>query len=83
MSDTRTVTVHYFAALREQRGIGEESIETTAATPRELYEELRARHALTLQPADLQVAINEEVREWDTALQEGDTVVFLPPVAGG
>ena len=31
----------------------------------------------------LKVAINTQFGEWDAPLREGDTVVFLPPVAGG
>ena len=29
------------------------------------------------------VAINEEFGDWDAALADGDSVVFIPPVAGG
>jgi len=29
------------------------------------------------------VAINEAFADWSQPLAEGDTVVFLPPVAGG
>ena len=30
--------IQYFALLREQRGLSDETLETTAATPTELYE---------------------------------------------
>ena len=29
------------------------------------------------------VAINDEMAGWETALSEGDEVLFFPPVAGG
>ena len=80
---TRTVHVQYFAALREQAGRSEESLETAALTPRELYAELRQRHGLALPESLLRVAINEEFCEWERPLVEGDHVVFIPPVAGG
>jgi molybdopterin converting factor small subunit len=48
-----------------------------------LYEELRVRHGLKLAPEQLRVAINEEFGEWSQPLASGDTIVFLPPVAGG
>ena len=78
-----TLTVRYFALLREQRGLTEEKIATAATTPGALYDELRARHAFTL-PADrVRAAINGEFAASDATLREGDEVVFIPPVAGG
>ncbi len=77
------VTVQYFALLREQRGLTQEILETAAPTPAALYEELRARHAFTL-PADrVRAAINGEFAAATATLGTGDTVVFIPPVAGG
>ena len=49
----------------------------------ELYEELRRRRGLTLAPEFLRVAVNDEFGDWRSLLADGDTVVFLPPVAGG
>lgn len=77
------VKVEYFALLREQRGLNEELVETTAGTPLALYQELAERHGLTAAAQTLKVAVNAEFREWDTALANGDLVVFIPPVAGG
>ena len=79
----KTVHVQYFALLREQRGLSRESVPTAAATAGELYEELRARHALTLTPAQLRVAVNGEFAAWSAPLTEGAQLVFIPPVAGG
>jgi len=73
----------YYAALREQRGLSEEPLDTEATTPAALYEELRARHALRLQPDQLRAAVNDAFVAWDAPLREGDTIVFIPPVAGG
>jgi molybdenum cofactor guanylyltransferase len=82
-SASRRLHVRYFALLREQAGRGAEELETQASTPRELYEELRARRGLTLAPEFLRVAVNDEFGDWRSPLADGDTVVFLPPVAGG
>jgi molybdopterin converting factor subunit 1 len=79
----KTVTLQYFAVLREQAGCSEERVTTTAATPAELYDEVRARHGFTLPLTMLRVAINEEFREWSSPLAANDRVVFIPPVAGG
>jgi molybdopterin converting factor small subunit len=78
-----TVTLQYFAQLREQAGAGGEQVSTAAVSLRELYAELRARHGFSL-PADaLKVAVNAQFSDWSRALRDGDVVVFIPPVAGG
>lgn len=82
-SKPRTLRVQYYAILREQAGRNEETLDTTAATPAELYEELRQRHPFQLTAAQLKVALNSEFSDWQTPLRHGDTVVFIPPVAGG
>jgi molybdenum cofactor guanylyltransferase len=79
----RRLNVRYFAVLREQAGRSTEQLETQASTPRELYDELRDRRGLTLAPEFLRVAVNDEFGDWRSPLSDGDTVVFLPPVAGG
>jgi len=82
-SVAQTVRVQYFALLREQAGRSGEALDTCACTPRELYEELRARHPFTLRPDMLRVAVNSEFVAWEQPLRDGDSVVFIPPVAGG
>lgn len=79
----KMVLVRYYAVLRDQRGLGEERVETAAATAGELYEELRALHRFTLPAARVRVAINDEFEPWACAFRSGDAVVFIPPVAGG
>lgn len=81
--ERREVRVQYFAILREQAGRGSEALATTAATPAELYDELRGLRGLALPRAMLRVAVNEEFCDWDRPLEDGDHVVFIPPVAGG
>lgn len=79
----RRIRVQYYALLREQAGRSEEAIVTHARTPRELYEELKARYPFTLAPEMLRVAVNDEFGDWSQPLAEGDAIVFIPPVAGG
>jgi molybdopterin synthase sulfur carrier subunit len=80
---TKNVLVQYFAILREQRGEAREMVSTRANTAGELYEELRARHGFSLPAERLRAAVNDEFAPWTAALRDGDTLVFLPPVAGG
>jgi molybdopterin converting factor subunit 1 len=79
----RTVHIQYFAVLREQAGRTAESLSTQAATPGDLYDELRERLGLGLPRSMLRVAVNEEFVDWERPLEDGDRVVFIPPVAGG
>lgn len=79
----KTVRVQYYAILREQAGRSEETLDTAAVTPAQLYAELQQRHPFQLAPAQLKVALNSEFSDWQTVLKHGDTVVFIPPVAGG
>jgi molybdenum cofactor guanylyltransferase len=79
----KTIRVQYYAILREQAGRSDETLDTSAGTPAELYAELSRRHPFQLGPAQLKVALNSEFSDWQTPLKHGDTVVFIPPVAGG
>ncbi|MEX2015650.1 MAG: MoaD/ThiS family protein [Candidatus Hydrogenedentales bacterium] len=85
MSEQRkkSLKVQYFAVLREQAGQDEEQVETEANAPWELFGELRARHGFTLDPDNLKVVVNDQFESWTHKLADGDTVVFIPPVAGG
>ncbi|HEV2441347.1 MAG TPA: NTP transferase domain-containing protein [Steroidobacteraceae bacterium] len=79
----RQISVQYYALLREQAGRSSESLVTRAATPRELYQELKQRYPFSLAPEMLRVAVNSEFSDWSQRLNSGDSVVFIPPVAGG
>jgi molybdopterin converting factor subunit 1 len=77
------VKLQYYALMREQAGRSEEWLETSAATPADLYGELITRYGFTLTREQLKVAVNSEFTDWSRALNAGDAVVFIPPVAGG
>jgi molybdopterin synthase sulfur carrier subunit len=79
----KTVHLQYFALLREQRGLGAETLATSATTAAQLYDELRVRHGFTLPSDRLRVAVNNEFAPWSTSLTDGAQIVFIPPVAGG
>lgn len=75
--------VQYYALFREQAGRSEETLETFAATPEELYRELQMRYPFKLAQQQLKVAVNADFHDWNARLANGDTIVFIPPVAGG
>ena len=80
---TKTIQIQYFALLREERGLTQETIKTDLATARQLFDELKTKHHFSLGQERLNLAVNEEFQPWDTFLKDGDEVVFIPPVAGG
>jgi molybdopterin-guanine dinucleotide biosynthesis protein A len=75
--------IQYYALMREQAGRSEETLETSASTPADLYTELAARYGFTLSRQQLKVAVNSEFSDWSRKLAANDAVVFIPPVAGG
>lgn len=83
MTATKTITVLYFAALRELAGRQEQLVETSALTSVELYNQLRHEHGFTWESDQLSVAINDAFSDWTEPLADGDRVAFLTPVAGG
>jgi molybdopterin converting factor subunit 1 len=74
--------IEYFAILRERAGLDHELIETEFSTPAELFAELTKRHGFP-EMETVKVAINDEFGDWHAQLQDGDAIVFIPPVAGG
>ncbi len=82
-AERRPLNIQYYALMREQAGRSEETLDTSAATPSDLYRELTARHGFTLSLNQVKVAVNGEFSDWSRALRAGDAVVFIPPVAGG
>lgn len=79
----KTVTIVYFAVLREQRGLSQEELHTKATTYGELYDELRTRYGLTLPRSLVRASANDAFCEMSDPVEEGANVVFIPPVAGG
>jgi len=77
-----SVTIEYFAVLRERAGRDNEQLQTPSGTAAELFAELTERYQFP-ELASVKVAINDEFADWHAALSDGDSVVFIPPVAGG
>lgn len=77
------VRVRYFAVFREVTGVETEVVDTGASSARELFSQMADRHADLHFEAAALVAVNDVMADWETALSEGDEVLFFPPVAGG
>ena len=83
VKNNKKIHVSYYALLREERGLNEELVETCSETVKEFYEELRNKYHFKLSPGILKVAINNTFSLWNTVLNSGDKIIFIPPVAGG
>lgn len=82
-SSSKTVQIQYFALLREERGLSKESYDTDASDAQELFEELKQKYRFSLDANRLRVSINDQFADWNQSLNQNDSIVFIPPVAGG
>lgn len=78
-----TLTVLYFASLRDAAGVASEAVAVDAADLRGVYEALRARHGFVLPVERVRVAVDGAFAHWDDAPRAGSEVAFIPPVSGG
>ncbi len=82
-----SVTVLYFAWLRERIGLARENVQTEASTVADLVDELRKReerYALAFSDlASVRVAVDQELTGFDAPLAGVREVAFFPPMTGG
>ena len=77
------IHLQYFSFFGDFAGKPSETLDTNVQNPTELYQEIQKLYDFEKDPKNFRVAVNEEFVDWETQLNEGDTVVFIPPVAGG
>jgi sulfur-carrier protein len=76
-----TITVKFFAHLREQLGCAESRVDIgEAITVAEAWAIASGGRPI---PANILMAVNMEYAGADTLVQDGDEVAFFPPVTGG
>ncbi|HFC6387362.1 TPA: molybdopterin converting factor subunit 1 [Neisseria bacilliformis] len=84
MTSPAEIRILYFAALRETAGKEDETITLpNSATAASVYAQLSAQYGFALPQERLRCAVNHRFAAWDTALNAGDILAFIPPVAGG
>ena len=77
-----SVTVRYFARLRELRGVASEELSVAVdSTASGLYEQLFP--ASGGEGIRVGFAVNKSMVSGDTQISDGDEVAFIPPVGGG
>lgn len=81
---TMNVNVLYFASLADEANCHEEKVAVDASTSlAQLYAQLQQKHRFSRAQSDLRVAVNDYFAKWTDPIQEGDSIVFITPVAGG
>ncbi|WP_010199064.1 MULTISPECIES: MoaD/ThiS family protein [unclassified Psychrobacter] len=79
-----TINVLYFASLADEANCQEEAVSVEQSTSlTELYEQLSQKHRFSRPQAELRVAVNDYFAKWTDQIHDGDSVVFITPVAGG
>lgn len=79
----KSLTVRYFAMFRENAGLSEETISTDAQTAADVFAATSDRHGSSEPLGHCKVAINDVMASWDSPVEDGDSVLLFPPVAGG
>lgn len=76
-----SVTVRYFASLRESLGRDEDTVDSAdAATVAEVWKTVSGGEPL---PGNVLAAVNLTYVSVDHPVKDGDEVAFFPPVTGG
>jgi sulfur-carrier protein len=82
-----TITLRYFASIREAVGQSTEQLDTTAPTLAALRDELIARGDVwataLARGRTVRVALNQTMSDEATPLPAQAEVAFFPPVTGG
>ena len=79
-----TINVLYFASLADEANCQQETLRVEQSTSlTELYEQLSQKHRFSRPQAELRVAVNDYFVKWTDQIHDGDSVVFITPVAGG
>ena len=84
LDTTMNINVLYFASLADEANCHEETVTVPQSTSlTELYEQLRQKHRFSRPQSELRVAVNDYFAKWTDEIYDGDSVVFITPVAGG
>ncbi len=76
-----SITVRYFARLRERMGRDEDVLEAEGINS---VADAWARAAPGIElPANTLAAVNLSYADVDAAVKDGDEIAFFPPVTGG
>lgn len=78
--DKMSITVRFFASVRERSGKGEDIIECKGIVT---VADVWAQCVRIPLPDNVLAAVNMEYARADQTVRDGDEVAFFPPVTGG
>lgn len=79
-----TISIRYFALLRDLAGKSGETVDISAGmTASQVYMRLAEKYAFPLGLTDIRMAVNDDFAATDHRLADGDSLAFIPPVSGG
>lgn len=76
------INVLFFAAIREEAGVEQVTVDKQDITVKELKEYVQKTYKLSSLNQTM-TAVNEEFVTDEETIEAGDTVAFIPPVSGG
>ena len=83
MTNSLQIQVVYFAKLRELTGLDQETFSISkGANPSDVLVSINERHQIDI-GSNFKIAVNDAFSDWDIMLNDGDRLVFIPPVTGG
>ena len=83
MTNSLQIQVVYFAKLRELTGLDREAFSINkGSNPTDVLASINERHQIGI-GSNFKIAVNDEFSDWDIKLNDGDRLVFIPPVTGG
>ena len=83
-TDSMTINILYFASLADEAKCHEEKVTVEKSLSlADLYAHLHQKHRFSNPQSQLRVAVNDYFVQWDQEIKDGDSVVFIIPVAGG
>ncbi len=80
---SKLIEVSYFAIFREKAGRDSEAFKTKSETVLDLFKEIKKVHGFDEPQGHCKVAMNNDLVQWDAKIEDGDKVLFFPPVSGG
>ena len=77
------INVNYYAMFREAAGCSNEEVDAESSNAVELFEKLKSKYDFSMSRSHVRFAVNDAFVDWEMPLNDGDSIVFIPPVAGG